>query len=328
MMSPGAIDVHAHFLPPRYREALAEAQIWTIGGLPVPEWSPELAIAFMDAHGLAAQVLSISDPGVEFLAAAEGAALARQCNDYAAQLIAEQPRFGALAVLPSQDPDAAVTEAVRALDELGLDGVGLLSSSGGHYLGDPRYAALMETLDARNAWAFVHPTAPAQRPSYEIPDSITEYPFDTTRTIVSLIFNGLFARYPRIRWHFAHGGGTLPMHALRLRSLAANAREFGEVLGLPAGASSLDRGSFAAAVERSYFDTALVADPASLEAVRLLAGAPRIVFGSDWPFAARLYPDSGELQPAVDDVFSEAQAAAIRRTTAEGQLPRLARIYA
>jgi hypothetical protein len=59
-VSDGAIDMHAHFLPPAYRDALAEAELWMIGGLPVPEWSPELALAFMDAHGIASQALSIS----------------------------------------------------------------------------------------------------------------------------------------------------------------------------------------------------------------------------------------------------------------------------
>jgi 6-methylsalicylate decarboxylase len=314
------IDLHAHYLAPAYREALAEAQIWMIGGLPVPDWSPELALEFMDAHDIQTQVLSVSDPGVEFLSPAEAKTLARACNDYAAELIAAHPgRFAALAVLPLHDGAAAAAEAVRSLDDLGLDGVGLLSSAGSRYPGDPAFAPLLEALDGRGAWAFVHPTAPAQRPAYAIPDSVTEYPFDTTRAIVSLIFSGAFARYPRIRWHFAHGGGTLPMHRLRLASLAANAKEFGAVLGLPEGSAALDAGSVQEAIERSFFDTALVADPASLVAVERLGGG--VVFGSDFPFAARLYAGSGELQVEIEDVFG-AQAAQVRREAAALQFPR------
>jgi predicted TIM-barrel fold metal-dependent hydrolase len=323
-MNSGAIDAHAHYLPPAYGAALQEAQIWMIGGLPVPEWSPELALGFMDAHDVAAQLLSISDPGVEFLAGAEAAALARACNDHAAELIAAHPgRFGALGVLPLGEPGAAVAEAVRCLEELGLDGIGLLSSSGGCYLGDPAFEPLLAELDARAAWVFVHPTAPAERPSYAIPESIAEYPFDTTRTIISLLFSGAFDRHPAIRWHFAHGGGTLPMHGLRLQSLAANAREFGPALGLPAGSAALDGGSLAQALERSFFDTALVAQPASLEAVRRLGGPERVIFGSDWPFAARLYGEAGELQPVIDEVFSAPEAAALRRSTLQREFPRL-----
>lgn len=324
--APGAIDVHAHHLPPPYAKALQDAGIWMIGGLPVPPWSPELALDFMDAHGLAAQLLSISDPGVEFLAEADAPALARACNDHAAEVVAAHPRrFGALAVLPLGDVAAARAEAVRCLDELGLDGVGLLSSSAGRYLGDPVFEPLMAELQERRAWVFVHPTAPARRPSYSIPDSIAEYPFDTTRTIISLIFNGVFLRHPGIRWHFAHGGGTIAMHRLRLSSLAASAAEFGDALGLPPGSRALDGSSVQKALEASLFDTALVADPSSLEAVRRLAGARRVVFGSDWPFAARLYEDAGELQPVIGEVFDNRECEAVRRLTALEALPRLSR---
>jgi predicted TIM-barrel fold metal-dependent hydrolase len=320
----GEIDAHAHYLPPAYRDALAQAELWMIGGLPVPDWSAQLALEFMDAHGIASQVLSVSDPGVEFVELSASIALARSCNDFGAELRAAHPdRFGTLAVLPLRDVDAAVEEAARSLDELHLDGVGLLSSAAGRYLGDPAFEPLLSELDARGAWAFVHPTAPAQRPDYAIPESIAEFPFDTTRAIISLIFNGVFARHPRIRWHFAHGGGTLPMVRLRLAGLAGAAREFGPVLGLPEGSSVLDGGSVQAAIDCSFFDTALVADPASLEAVRRL-GPDRVVFGSDWPFAARLYEDSGELQPVIEELFPAPQARALRSRTLAAQFPRLA----
>jgi predicted TIM-barrel fold metal-dependent hydrolase len=321
----GTIDVHAHYVPPLYRDELAGAELWMIGGLPVPEWSVPQALEFMDAHGIAAQLLSISDPGIDFVPAQEAPELARECNDFAARTIAAHPhRFGAFAVLPLGDVQAARVEAVRALDELQLDGVGMLSSCDGRYPGDPAFEPLLSELDARSAWVFVHPTAPVRRPGYAIPESIAEYPFDTTRAIISLLFNGAFARHPNIRWHFAHGGGTLPMHVLRLAGLAANASEFGNVLGLPAGSSVLDEGSLAVAIGRSFFDTALVAHPASLDAVARLGGPARVVFGSDWPFAARLYADAGEPQPVIDEIFGPDEAADLRRNTTAAQFPRLA----
>ena len=64
---PHRIDMHAHYLAPAYKEALQQAEMWLIGGIPVPEWTPELALEFMDAHGIAVQMLSVSDPGVEFV---------------------------------------------------------------------------------------------------------------------------------------------------------------------------------------------------------------------------------------------------------------------
>ena len=105
------IDVHAHYLAPAYREALEALGLAMIGGIPVPPWTPELAVEFMDAHGIERQILSVSDPGVGFLEPAAAAALARSCNDYLAEVIAANPeRFGGLAVLATAELDAALEE--------------------------------------------------------------------------------------------------------------------------------------------------------------------------------------------------------------------------
>lgn len=77
------IDLHADYLAPSYMEALQQAEMWLIGGIPVPDWTPELALELMDAHGIAIQMLSVSDPGVEYVDTEHGPALARSCNDYA-----------------------------------------------------------------------------------------------------------------------------------------------------------------------------------------------------------------------------------------------------
>lgn len=316
---PHRIDVHAHYIAPAYREALIHAEMWMIGGIPAPDWSPELALAFMDAHGIQRQMLSVSDPGVEYVPADKRLDLARACNDYVASVMAEhQGRFGAFAVLPLSDPAAALGEAVRALDGLHLDGIGLLSSSEGKYLGDPTFEPLIAELARRGAWVFVHPTAinPTDKPSYQTPDFIAEYPFDTTRAIISLIFNGTFDRHPDIRWHFAHGGGTLPMLHLRLTALGASAKEFGAALGLPAGSSILTNESVPRALSGVLYDTALIADEPGLVAVSAMAGADRLIFGSDWPFAARLYTNDSDPQPALREAFDADLLQKIERQTA------------
>lgn len=184
----------------------------------------------MDGHGIAVQMLSISDPRVSFLAAAAQAPMAARVNDYVAGVVKAHPhRFGAFAVIPLADVSAARAEADRALTKLRLDGVGLLSSYDGKYLGDPQFDALLATLNRHRAWVLVHPThlAAAGTPSYSIPAFVAEYPFDTTRTIISLLFNGVFERYPNIRWQFAHGGGTVAMLRARLAAVTAGAKELG-----------------------------------------------------------------------------------------------------
>jgi 6-methylsalicylate decarboxylase len=318
------IDIHAHYLAPPYVDALRAAERWLIGGLPVPEWKPELALEFMDRFGIARQFLSVSDPGVEFVPTRERAPLARACNDFVAGVIAAHPdRFGAFAVIPG-DPAEALAEAGRALDELALDGVGLLSSYDGRYLGDPEFEPLLTDLNERGAWVFVHPTAvPADsKPDTPVPDFIAEYPFDTTRTIISLLINGTFARHRAIRWHFAHGGGTAPMLRARLNALAAAARELGPAFGAPDGARLLTASSAREALSRSFFDTALVADRPALLAMEAMAGSEHILFGSDWPFAARLYAGAadGDPQPGLRDAFSPPHLGAVESGNAAREL--------
>jgi 6-methylsalicylate decarboxylase len=307
------VDLHAHYLAPAYLAALEARGITTLSSLPIPPWSPELALEFMDQHGIAFQMLSLSDPGVKFVAdPAEALALAQTCNDYAAEVAAAHPdRFGALAHLPLDDVGVATAEAVRALDQLHHDGVGLLSSDRGRYLGDPAFAPLLAELDRRGAWVFVHPTAVGadDRPDYGIPDFVCEFPFDTTRTIVSLLVSGTFEAYPNIRWHFAHGGGAVPMLRARLMAVAA-------AIGRPPAEATL---------AAHHYDTALIADAPELEALKAMAGAGRAVFGSDWPFAARMFPAEGDPQPALGAVFEDAQRRAIDRDNALAAFPRLAR---
>ena len=326
MSRPHRIDVHAHYLAPAYRQALEAAEMWLIGGIPAPQWTPELALEFMDAHGIAVQMLSVSDPGVEFLDGERARALARECNDYAAGLVQEhRGRFGAFAVLAMASMPDALAETRRALDELGLDGVGLLSSCGGRYLGDPAFAELLVELDGRGAWVMVHPAAVGaeHRPELSVPDFIAEYPFDTTRAFISLLVNGVFEKHPNIRWQFAHGGGTVPMLRARLSAASAAAKELGPALGLPAGSSLLDAGSAARALAGSFYDTALIADPPALAAVRGVAGPGHVLFGSDWPFAGRMYAPSGDPQPALGELFDGPELRLVEREGALAQFARL-----
>ena len=183
------IDLHAHFLPPDYRSALLGRGMVTIGGYPTPDWSPTAALDFQDRYGIAAQVLSVSDPGVEFLDAADAVAMARYCNEYAAGLFRSHPgRFGGLAVLPMHNVADAIVELTHALDVLHLDGVVLLSAYRGVYLGDPRFGPLMYELNRRSAYVFVHPASiPATaKPGLPLPDFLMEFTFDTTRAAALL----------------------------------------------------------------------------------------------------------------------------------------------
>ena len=112
---PRLIDVHHHILPPAYmaearERVLALAQGRRISPA-VAQWTPEAALAEMDANGVATAVVSISIPGVSFGAAQAARDLARKCNEYSAQLVKDHPgRFGFFAALPLPDTEGSLRE--------------------------------------------------------------------------------------------------------------------------------------------------------------------------------------------------------------------------
>ena len=323
------VDLHSHHLVPSYKRALTERGIVQFHRIPVPDWSPELALRFMDAHDIGFQMLSVSDPGVLFVPDdAEATALARTVNDEVHAVVRAHPsRFAAFAVVNHRDVAGATAEAVRCLDELGMAGVGLLSNAGGRYLGDPAFTPLLAALDARKAWVFVHPSTVAddEKPAYSMPDFLAEYPFDTTRTIISLMFNGTFSAFPDIRWQFAHLGGTVPMLRSRLTTLAANAKVFGQVLGFPPGSLTLDEADANRLLASFHYDTALTAGAPELSAARAMAGPRRILFGSDWPFSAMTFSDAvRDPAPGLSEVFTNSERRRIDRLNARAAFASVA----
>ncbi|MDT8913392.1 amidohydrolase family protein [Amycolatopsis sp. PS_44_ISF1] len=308
----GKIDVHQHLVPPAYRRAL-ETGSRTPGGWPVPDWTPEGALAMMDEAGIATGVLSISSPGVHFGDDVAARELARETNDYHAELVKDRPgRFGQFAVLPLPDVEAATAEAVRALDELHADGIALLSNVNGRYLGDPAYEPLWTELDARSAVVFVHPAEPPMPRLAGLPSPVLDFPADTTRSALDLVAHGVFDRHPRLRVILSHGGGFLPYAAHRF--------EFASMFNPGTTEESIYAG-----LRRFYFDTALASTPTSLPSLLAFAAPGHILYGSDSPFnppPSRLRFD-GWLD--TYEGLSETDLAAVHRTSAEALFPRLAR---
>jgi predicted TIM-barrel fold metal-dependent hydrolase len=278
--APRTIDVHAHFLPPVYREALRDAGLKTLdGGMPVPDWSPEQALAIMDEVGIAGAVLSVSSPHVSFVDPARAVSLCRAINDYSAEIRSRHPdRFGAFAILPLSDMAASLAELDRALGELDLEGVALPTHTQGRYLGDAYLTPLLEALDAAQATVFVHPTSPCCFEAFglELPAPMIEFPFDTTRTAASLVYSGALARHPKINFILPHGGGTLPFLAPRMAAIGSI-----PALGPRAAAPQEVMRAFA----RFFYDTALTVAPQQIAALRALAPISQILYGTDFPFA-------------------------------------------
>jgi predicted TIM-barrel fold metal-dependent hydrolase len=277
MTSPRRIDLHFHLIPKFYRDAAYEAGAGPAIGR-YPDWSPELALEVMEAHGIELALLSLAQPGVQFGDPGPAQVLARRCNDYAAELAARWPkRFGGLAVVPMFDPRQAVDEIDYALDRIKLDGVCLFASYGEKFLGDPQFDPVLEALDARDAVVFVHPALHPSSRKLDLPwpGFMMEYLFDTTRAVVNLVFGGTVVRFPRIRFVLAHAGALVPYFAWRLSvSPMIDAR-------MP----QISREEIFARLRRFWYDIALSPSAETMACLNAVAAPERIVFGSDWPFA-------------------------------------------
>jgi 6-methylsalicylate decarboxylase len=128
-------------------------------------------------------------------------------------------------------------------------------------------------LDRRQAVVFVHPGLPLP-PAPGVAGPLVDYPFDTTRTAVQLVLNGIVDRYPRVRIILAHAGGFVPFASHRFAELAHVFR--------PDAAKPVD---ILASFQRFYFDTALSSSPAALPSLKSFAENGHILFGTDFPFA-------------------------------------------
>jgi 6-methylsalicylate decarboxylase len=275
-MAAGMIDVHFHLIPQFYRDAVYEAGRGPAIGR-YPDWSPPLALKLMDKHGIALAITSIAQPGVGFMPDDKAADFARRCNDYAAKLIAQHPgRFGCFGLLPMHDMDAAVAEARYCLETLGFEGISLFASYGEKFLGDGAFDPLMTYLDARGAVVHIHPGLHPSSRSLELPwpGFMIEYPFDTTRAAVNLLFSGALERFANIRFILSHAGGTLPYLAWRLSVAPMIDKRL----------QQRSREQIFAGLKTFWYDNALASGIESMGTLSRIAAKERILFGSDWPF--------------------------------------------
>jgi predicted TIM-barrel fold metal-dependent hydrolase len=278
---PHRIDTHHHIYPSAYLDKAGEhLKVVTHAFYPrLVKWTPAESLEAMDKAGIATAVVSISTPGVWFGDDKAACSLARACNEYVADLQRDhRGRFGSFAILPLPDVDGALRETEYALDTLKADGVCLMTCTADRWPGDPAYAAVFDELNRRKAVVYFHPHVASflARVLPGIPPPTIEFPFDTTRAIVSLMFGRTLSRCPDIRFVFSHGGGALAMVANRIAHLAHNRPELAE--RVPNGV--------AAELKRLYFDVVGIASPGAFGAVHELAGTPRLLFGTDYLFWA------------------------------------------
>ncbi len=225
-------------------------------------------------------------------------------------------RYGVLACLPSAHVDATLKEIEYAYDTLHADGFCMPSNVGGMYIGDDRMDEILAELDRRSAAVLLHPLKPgAEAPHLSVSDfSVYEFPFDTTRAIMDLIYSGKVIKYPHIKWIISHAGGAIPYLAYRLSTVAEESK-----------AITLSKEDVLNSFKNLYYDVALSTSPGVFFTLKELVGTSQIVFGTDAP----LRPNTG-VHESVEifkntNIFNAEEKQSIAYKTSAALFPRFAK---
>ena len=242
----------------------------------------------MDRVGIDVEVVSLSTPNVFFTDANHQPEIARMVNDSYAELIAKHPtRFKGFASIPMDAPDAALDELHRAVDELKLNGVILLSNIGGKALTSPEYRPFFAEANRMKLCILLHPMLPANTELFReyVLGPIVGFMFDTTLAVARMCFDGMFREFPDIRWIVAHLGGAVPYLMERMDN---GWRDFSECRAKTDELPSTY-------LKRLYYDTVNF-NPHLLNLVREMIGSDHMVMGSDYPHLL------GSIERAVSSV--------------------------
>jgi len=293
------VDIHTHILPERwpdlrerygyggfirlehYKPCCARMMLDNKFFREVQDncWDPQRRLKDCDHHHVDIQVLSTVPIMFNYWAKPKHTHdLSQLLNDHIAKVVEDYPdRFIGLGTLPMQAPKLAVKELERCINHIGLKGVQIGSHINGTNLNSPELYPFYEAAEELGAALFVHPwdmMGQDQMTRYWLP-WLVGMPAETTRAICSMIFGGIFEKFPRLRVAFAHGGGSLPATIGRIE------HGFKVRPDLCAVDNPVNPRNY---LDKFYVDS-LVHDPANLKFLIDLMGSDRVALGTDYPFA-------------------------------------------
>ena len=270
----GAIDVHSHIITPEFLSSLENEGRLMDEGFPLPKYNVESHLKWMDEAGVETSVLTLAAPQPT------SADVVRQTNEAAALVRKEHPgRFRFCAALPLPDVNAAISEAIYALDTLKADGIKLATNVGGQYLGAPELDTLFSVLNERRAVIILHPHRPEpvnRQVMQQTPLAMQEYLSETTRAVTNIISRNVLARYNHIKVVVPHCGAYLPLAIPRMKSLTpvmqAN-KMVGEI-------------DYEANLRALYYDLAGAHSPEVIRMMLTITTPDHLLYGSDYPYVA------------------------------------------
>ncbi len=273
-MAQGVVDVHSHIITPEFVSALESEGRLLYEGFPLPKYDTEAHLKWMDETGIQTSVLTLAAPQPT------SADVVRQTNETTASIKKAHPgRFLFCATLPLPNVDAAIREAVYALDTLKADGIKLATNVGGQYLGAPELDTLFSLLNDRKAVIILHPHRPEpvnRDVMQQTPLAMQEYLSETTRAVSNMISRNLLARYPNVKVVVPHCGAYLPLAVPRMKSLTpvmqAN-KMVGEI-------------DWEVNLRALYYDLAGAHSPEVIRMMLTITTPDHLLYGSDYPYVA------------------------------------------
>lgn len=262
-------------------------------------YDPGRRVQDMERNGVTTQVLSTVPVLFSYWAQPKDALIVSQfLNDHIAAVVSKDPlHFRGLGTVPLQDAKLAIHELTRCMKELGLSGVEIGTHVNGKNLDDPEFFPFFEAAENLGAAIFVHPwdmMAPERFGRHWFAWLIG-MPTETALAIASMIFGGVFDRFPKVRVAFAHGGGSFPALVGRMDQgfvarpdLCATflARKPSEYLG------------------RFFVDTIVHSDSMLAHCLNVY-GSDALCLGSDYPFPLGENRPGSLIERAIGDLATQ-----------------------
>lgn len=287
------IDVFPHILPAKYKEAFrkvntSEAFIKMHDIIPTL-YDLDYRFRIMDEHDGLMQILTLSGPAVEnFAEPRQALELSRLANDEMAELVARySDRFAAaVACLPMNDMDAALTELDRAINDLNFKGVQISTPINDKPLDSEEFFPLYEKMSQYDLPIWIHPQREIDYPDYRT-EKMSRYAihamfgwvYESSSAMVRLVLGGVLEKYKNLKFIIHHGGAMVPFFNRRVASFIdfsasrLKNRIMDNISGTP-----IDY------FKKFYSDTAIYGNSSGLMCCYDFFGAGHILFGTDMPY--------------------------------------------
>lgn len=325
------IDTHAHALDLAFLDGLCrkpafglsaerrtDGRFWVRRGDNPPHSLDEnlsdvpKRVASLKRRNVELQLIGPPPGYVAWPGGAAGVDFARALNEHGARIASEgQGRIELMAALALGDPARCAYELERAVDLYGARSALLPATAGGRPLDGPEFDPLFTVAEKLGLLLFMHPVSaepPTRFPLYGV-QVLVQWPFETTLAVTRMIFEGVFDRHPGLQLLLAHGGGNLIFLKGRLNSAY-------DATGWEADPYYRKNVSKAPGeyYEQIFFDTCSLS-PDSVEFTIKVAGADRVMFGTDYPFDIG-DPEAKRALPALERLPHEPRKKIYRENAA------------